>query len=502
MVAINGILLVVVILNDSLVEKNGGDTSGSWDRCEVLRLLHKAQVCPWCSVLFLADPGNSSKDYDNQTIMTALQSWDPDYTSPSLGTAHCASCVGVFGNIDQIAENILQQVSTSGYQPSTFFVRVQLPLGMIVRQSILLRWLKDQCPNYPVTTIDIKSLLRKLVNRAISSASNLTSDPESPFTMDLVLGHGESESDYQKWMPTTGGRNPRGRGNARPFKGGKDVVLNLLSSVTSDQLTEVGLYPPPPVNSPCSVESVTFSQRSIFVGGRYTKHRRDISQTPFSVGGVSLSATSVSEIIGPALVKSCHAERFNFVPSGREDMDVQMLGNGRPFYIEIVNPKVLHLSEMDLKEVENQIGTKQGVQAHRLTLIDPEATRMIKEGEEHKTKSYVCLVWCQNTLSPQTLGKLADYKEGLVVQQRCPIRVLHRRANLVRPKQIHRLEVQPVQDHWALVHLTTEAGTYVKEFIHGDCGRSQPSFADLIGCSADILELDVEKVDLEWPPTQ
>ncbi|KAJ1654847.1 hypothetical protein IWQ61_005289 [Dispira simplex] len=482
-------------------DKDGKDINGSWDRCEVLGLLHTAHVCPWCSVLFSAYPGNDTKVYEYHTVMTTLQSSDPDYTSP-LETSHCASCLGAFGNVGRIAENILHQLDISGYQPSTFFVRVQLPLGMIVRQSILLRWLKDQCPNYSVATIDLKSLLRKLVNRAISNASNLTSDPDSPFTMDLVLDHGESQSEYQQWMPTSGGRNQPGKGNMRPFKGGKDVILNILSGMTSEQLIEAGLYPPPPVNSPCSAESVTFSQRSILVGGRYTKHRRDISQTPFSVGGVSLSATSVSEIIGLALVKACHAEKFNFVPSGREDMDVQMLGNGRPFYIEIVNPKVIHLSDKDLRDVENQIGTKQGVQAHHLTLIDSEATRLIKQGEEHKTKSYACLVWCQTTLSSKLLAKLADYKEGLVVQQRCPIRVLHRRANLVRPKKIHRLEVQPLQDHWVLVHLTTEAGTYVKEFIHGDCGRSLPSFADLIGCSADILELDVENVDLDWPPTQ
>lgn len=51
--------------------------------------------------------------------------------------------------------------------------------------------------------------------------------------------------------------------------------------------------------------------------------------------------------------------------------------------------------------------------------------------------------------------------------------------------------------------METQAGTYVKEFVHGDFGRTKPSLADLLGVECgevDILELDVEDVDMEWPP--
>ena len=42
--------------------------------------------------------------------------------------------------------------------------------------------------------------------------------------------------------------------------------------------------------------------------------------------------------------------------------------------------------------------------------------------------------------------------------------------------------------------LTTSAGTYVKEFVHGDLGRTRPSVRDLLGCAADIVQLDVVDV--------
>ena len=37
----------------------------------------------------------------------------------------------------------------------------------------------------------------------------------------------------------------------------------------------------------------------------------------------------------------------------------------------------------------------------------------------------------------------------------------------------------------------TSAGTYVKEFIHSDLGRTMPNLGSLLGCEADILQLDV-----------
>lgn len=71
---------------------------------------------------------------------------------------------------------------------------------------------------------------------------------------------------------------------------------------------------------------------------------------------------------------------------------------------------------------------------------------------------------------------------------------------MIRKKEIHSLKAFPLQGHFFVVHLHTEAGTYIKEFVHGDLGRNQPSLASILGCEADIMELDVLEVDLEFPP--
>ena len=81
--------------------------------------------------------------------------------------------------------------------------------------------------------------------------------------------------------------------------------------------------------------------------------------------------------------------------------------------------------------------------------------------------------------------------KDLVLEQRTPLRVLHRRSLLDRPRTIHSITALRINDHWLQVDLETQAGTYIKEFIHGDNGRTLPSLGMLLGSRCDIVQLDV-----------
>merc|ERR1712126_611240 len=88
----------------------------------------------------------------------------------------------------------------------------------------------------------------------------------------------------------------------------------------------------------------------------------------------------------------------------------------------------------------------------------------------------------------------------LLVQQKTPIRVLHRRPLAVRPRRIHSIFLaQLLDDYHFRIGLETEAGTYIKEFVHGDLGRTRPNLKEILDKEVDILLLDVEKVDVVWP---
>ena len=66
---------------------------------------------------------------------------------------------------------------------------------------------------------------------------------------------------------------------------------------------------------------------------------------------------------------------------------------------------------------------------------------------------------------------------------------------MTRDKTVHALSVERLNAHWMIIRLTTSAGMYVKEFVHGDFGRTVPSVGSLLNCRADIIQLDVERVE-------
>merc|ERR1712183_694954 len=176
-----------------------------------------------------------------------------------------------------------------------------------------------------------------------------------------------------------------------------------------------------------------------------------------------------------------------FLASGREDVDVRMLGGGRPFAIECCDPKRAKFTVEQLKKLELE--------------FNKEDIKTLKEGEEEKKKEYTAL--CV-TSSPVELEKLKELERlsDLQLEQQTPIRVLHRRANATRLKVVHSMKIstEGLSNNMFKLNLLTSAGTYVKEFVHSDFSRTKPSIQSLLGVDTDILALDVREVLLDWPP--
>ncbi|MCS5582384.1 MAG: hypothetical protein NZ777_02605, partial [Pseudomonadales bacterium] len=97
-----------------------------------------------------------------------------------------------------------------------------------------------------------------------------------------------------------------------------------------------------------------------------------------------------------------------------------------------------------------------------------------------------------------TIIATLDALAGTVLEQRTPTRVAHRRADKVRKRSV--LEVtdtsaETVDDEiFAEVTLRCESGTYVKETIHGDGGRTTPSIAGLLSVDCEVVWLDVADI--------
>lgn len=261
----------------------------------------------------------------------------------------------------------------------------------------------------------------------------------------------------------------------------------------------------------------------IYFAGRYTKYSRTISQSAWIIKetGIRKGESSIEELIGSVLMTRSFGTRkeinqsnenrnfFNFfftlkeatlTASGREDVDVLCLGKGRPFYMEIIHPKRFRYTKEQLRLIEKEINNStKDIAVRDLQVVTREQTKPIKEGEDAKTKSYEALCYSNQRINEEDIQNLNKLGE-VTIYQKTPIRVLHRRSVMTREKKISDLKASLVDSHHFRVQMTTQAGAYVKEFIHGDLGRTLPSICTLLSKECDILELDVHAVNLDFPP--
>jgi tRNA pseudouridine synthase 10 len=64
----------------------------------------------------------------------------------------------------------------------------------------------------------------------------------------------------------------------------------------------------------------------------------------------------------------------------------------------------------------------------------------------------------------------------------------------VREKKVYRLKAEYINQNYMILHVLASAGTYIKELVHGDLGRTVPNIGGLMGTECDILQLDVTNV--------
>ena len=349
--------------------------------------------------------------------------------------------------------------------------------------------------------------------------------------------------------------------------------------------------------------TVELDVRAHYIYGRYRKLERGIPQTRWpcrackgrgceKCNNTGLQyQSSVQDLIGNPILEVLDAPEHSFHGMGREDIDVRCMGRGRPFVIELKEPK---LRSCDYQQLENLINekaagaievsdlrnsnrsevvrikdtpaeksytirfklqpmneleyavitapldlTKQDKKSHkrrprrgdkRKDNTTPLPTEIITEdsgyNEEDLSKlkkaelEAICLEnnlkkvgkksdlierilamptpgsICFDLPNSETIKSTIMSLEGTKLAQRTPDRVAHRRADLIRRREViavHEPTFEVMEDGSTEVEVTLrcESGTYVKETIHGDNGRTQPSVASLLKAKCEVIWLDV-----------
>ena len=349
--------------------------------------------------------------------------------------------------------------------------------------------------------------------------------------------------------------------------------------------------------------TVELDIRAHYIYGRYRKLERGIPQTRWpcrackgrgcekcNYTGLQYES-SVQDLIGNPILEVLDAHEHSFHGMGREDIDVRCMGRGRPFVIELKEPK---LRSCDYQQLENLINEKaagaievsdlrnsnrsevvrikdtpaeksytirfklQPMNESEYTVITapldltkqdknsrkrrprrgdkrkdntaPLPTEIITEDSNYNEedlsklkKAELEAICVENNLkkagkksdlierilamptpgsiyfdlpNPETIKTAIMSLEGTKLAQRTPDRVAHRRADLIRRREVvtvHEPTIEVMEDGSTEVEVTLrcESGTYVKETIHGDNGRTQPSVASLLKAKCEVMWLDV-----------
>jgi len=246
--------------------------------------------------------------------------------------------------------------------------------------------------------------------------------------------------------------------------------------------------------------SVTLQISPIFMTGRYRKLVRGIPQTkwfcrtcrgrgcPRCGGTGKMYPESVEELIGAPILRALEGEEHFFHGMGREDIDARMLGNGRPFVLEIRKPRKRSADAKMLERLVSEHGSGK-IEVEDLRLTSRSEVAAIKEARP--AKSYRARVEFEGAVNTEKLKNVMGCLAGKRIVQKTPSRVVHRRADKYRERTVHAIEGQIIDDHTAVLEIKGEAGMYIKELISGDNNRTVPSVAELAGVPCKVTELDV-----------
>ncbi|CAL9756933.1 unnamed protein product [Musa acuminata subsp. burmannicoides] len=449
---------------------------------------------------------------------------------------YCSICLGILQlslhqdreptkrvPVDHFTAAIAELVKQEDYDIDGFSFEVSIPPVVVANERAIRLYMKNkyECEEWFSTKflcerISVKDALRSSITASLEKHLDVISGVNS-FHIRLTYSHLEASRSLQSSLANdlpckrakTGSKDNVVKADGSHEKPLRDsdeqscsesdaAVLRALDGLQDHVFCERFKLPPEKTSKSCHLITTCY-RVPMYVGGRYLKISRKVSQTRWVIDDERMGEASVEEIIGKNVLSVCRGDSYKFHAAGREDIDVRMLGSGRPFLIEISNARCIP-SKVDIELIAEKLNRndQKYVRVRNLTLIGSEAWTLMREGEAEKQKQYAALVWFPRPLTDDDLQKISSL-ENMDIVQRTPIRVLHRRSQLERKRTIHWMMIERISgcSQYFLLHLCTQAGTYIKEFVHGDLGRTHPSIGSILGCRAEILQLDVVDVKMD-----
>lgn len=284
----------------------------------------------------------------------------------------------------------------------------------------------------------------------------------------------------------------------------KTELSRLIGKRIEDELGITVDFTRPDINAVIEMDEnkdrVELQVNSLLIYGQYNKYSREIPQTEWHCRNCRGSGcdecdwtgknypTSVQEIIQKPFMRETKAIEAKFHGGGREDVDARCLGK-REFVLELIEPLQ---RDLDLEALQEEVNESQDkVEIFKVQPTHKDKAADIKQ--KHADKTYRAEVELSEDVEEKELEKLQQLVGEIV--QRTPNRVEHRRADKDRYREVYSIDAEKIGEKEIELEVAAEAGTYIKELISSDEGRTEPSVAGVLGVEAECRVLDV--IDIE-----
>lgn len=493
---------------------------------KILHFLKSQGCCLRCCFRFVGY--RMSECYCKPVEFATQLNYTDGKNDPSSEEAPCVVCLGVLQDKAQedVVTKITERVKEKDYDCTTFHCALTVPVSVKLREYILYAYISNETDVDKSNLSALKTKLQSVkdiwklfmipqLEQAIGKRTDLLTP--SPFLIEVFLTYDDDETIFKTLMNKyKGDNNKQKKRKYDNNKFSRKNVETLLMEMTNEQFMQHFTISQIIPEKFVYISDILCSHSSIFIGGRYNKLSRKLSQTPWFINGEKKVETSVQDLLCNPIAEIVKAESIKFLSSGREDVDVRNIYNGRPFAVELLNPRMTNITNELLTHLTDNINesTKQVQITSNLKVLSRFDLKKLKEGENVKTKFYRALCVCRGMGGDLPQLEHLNKMENIKIIQRTPVRVLHRRPLSPRTRIIYKMRARWAKPHelkellntaaesadaFFVLDVKTQAGTYVKEFVHGDFGRTKPSLCDFLNVEVDIVALDVTSINLKWP---
>lgn len=402
-------------------------------------------VCDWCLGRCFADHGAGLTVAERGWALRVVHHMEADEPSEPVEPADCWVCEGASDvDFDEWTDRVSEALANVTFE--TFQIGTRPPEEIIEND----RTLREQAGLPPDAGLTFNAVVNSEIGDRLENRTRARQDPDQPnvvVVLDIVGGRVEVQINpvylYGRYRKLESGLVQRVR--QCPDCDGTGTVEGEDEPISCERCAGSGRLP------------------------------------------------SVEELVAWPLRDAMDASEVVFQTAGREDVDMLMLGTGRPFVLELKEPRhrVTDLADLETAIREPAAGR---VEIDHLAFATPDIVGFVTQNSFRQR--FELTLEFTDPVDELAFRDAVDTLDGLTIRRHLRLEEL---AKGQRPHEVIR-QLQDVvgkwRDEWtAALEFEVDSGIDPTSIATGDGGETEPSLAEILGTSVEVTTVAVVAVE-------